>query len=77
MEWSIKERWNTIESSNHMSINTWSPRRRRENENGTEALLKEILLENFQYQRKRIDPQILEAQQTHAGEIQRKLYIGI
>lgn len=59
MEWSIKERWNTIKSSNH--ICTWSPRRRRVNENGIETLLKEVLLENFQYLRKVINAQILEA----------------
>lgn len=75
MEWSIKERWNTVGNSNIHVLK--SPGSRQENENGTEALYKEIMLKNFLYLKKCINPQILKAQQAHAGEMQRKLYVSI
>lgn len=55
---------------------TWNLRRGK-NENGTEALLKEIMPESFPYLWKCTNLQSLEVQQTHAGEIQKYIYIGI
>lgn len=42
----------------------WSVRRRGENENVTEALLEERMLEHFLYLKNYINPQILEVRQA-------------